>query len=96
MVMVFDASSCTDFDSYSLCLLNLGFEYNPKFYTCWLKKGHELLHARDCYIVSGLDGRTGSLHLGPCIRALCAPHVGIVSFRHLQRHSAPTGARDLY
>jgi hypothetical protein len=22
-------------------------------------------------------GRTGSLHLGPCIRALCAPHVVI-------------------
>jgi hypothetical protein len=43
-----------------------------------------------------LDGRTGSLHLGPCILALCAPHFGIVSFRHLQRHSAPTGARDLY
>jgi hypothetical protein len=43
-----------------------------------------------------VDGRTGSLHLGPCKRALCAPHVGIVSFRHLQRHSAPTGARDLY
>jgi hypothetical protein len=43
-----------------------------------------------------LDGRTGSLHLGPCIRSLCAPHVGIVSFRHLQRHSAPTGGRHLY
>jgi hypothetical protein len=43
-----------------------------------------------------VDCRTGSLHRGPCIRALCAPHVGIVSFRHLQRHSAPTGARDLY
>jgi hypothetical protein len=24
--------------------------------------------------VGGLDCRTGSLHLGPCIRALCAPH----------------------
>jgi hypothetical protein len=36
------------------------------------------------------DGRTGSLHLGPCIRALCAPHW------NLQRHSAPTGSRDLY
>jgi hypothetical protein len=43
-----------------------------------------------------VDCRTGSLHLGPCIRALCAPHIGIVSFRHLQRHSAPTGARELY
>jgi hypothetical protein len=38
-----------------------------------------------------IDCRTGSLHLGPCV-----PHIGIVSFRHLQRHSAPTGARDLY
>jgi hypothetical protein len=25
-------------------------------------------------IVRLLDCRTGSLHLGPCIRALCAPH----------------------
>jgi len=51
----FDASNCTDFDSYSFCcLLNLGFGYNPKFYTCWLRKGHELLYAWDCYIVSGL------------------------------------------
>jgi hypothetical protein len=42
----FDASNCADFDSYSLCcLLNLGFGYNPKFYTCWLRKGHELLYA---------------------------------------------------
>jgi hypothetical protein len=39
--------------------------------------------------MASIDGRTGSLHLGPCIRALCAPHVGIVSFHHLQRHSAP-------
>jgi hypothetical protein len=23
-------------------------------------------------------GRTGSLHLGPCIRAFCAPHIVIV------------------
>ena len=48
----FDASNCTDFDSYSLCcLLNLGFGYNLKFYTCWLRKGHELLlYVWDCCI----------------------------------------------
>jgi hypothetical protein len=26
-----------------------------------------------CVVLKG-KGRTGSLHLGPCIRALCAPH----------------------
>jgi hypothetical protein len=33
------------------CLLNLGFGYNPKFYTCWLRKGHELLYAWNLYCI---------------------------------------------
>jgi len=39
---------------HGVVYLNLGFGYNPKFYTCWLRKGHKLLYAWDCYIVPGL------------------------------------------
>jgi hypothetical protein len=41
------------------------------FYVAWHPKRAQIsVHKfRVCY-----KGRTGSLHLGPCIRALCAPH----------------------
>jgi hypothetical protein len=37
------------------------------------------------------------LHLGPCIRALCAPHWNsFLPSSPEARHSASTGARGLY